>query len=139
MSNIINPFAILSVLRKEKNNSGAAFTIKSLKSGKDYTYKISRSQFKNKWYTHIKVETGYLEFIRLGTYYNGVITHKNKPVSTPAALAIAFVLNKCETGDFDFLNKWVEVMHLGKCISCGRTLTDANSISRGLGDVCAGY
>ena len=29
-------------------------------------------------------------------------------------------------------------MHEGKCLCCGRTLTDSDSIQRGIGPVCAG-
>ena len=136
MSHVISSSALVSVINAEKNNSGADFTIKSLKTGKDYTYAISRSEFKGKWYTHVKVETGYLEFTRLGSYFNGKLYHKGKAVETPSATAIAFVLQKVEEGKIDFLDANVEVMHKGCCLRCGRALTDAQSIERGLGPVC---
>ena len=136
MSHIISSSALVSVIGAEKNNSGADFTIKSLATGKDYTYAISRSEFKGKWYTHIKVETGYLEFKRLGSYFNGKIYQKGQVVETPSAVAIGFVLKKVEEGKIEFLDANVEVMHKGCCLRCGRTLTDAQSIERGLGPVC---
>jgi hypothetical protein len=136
MSHLISSSALVSVLGAEKNNNGADFTIKSLKTGKDYTYAISRSVFKGKWYTHVKVEKSYQEFIRLGTYFNGKITQKGKLVDSPSAIAIAFVLHKVEEGKIAFLDANVEVMHTGNCLRCGRTLTDAQSIERGLGPVC---
>lgn len=136
MSHLISSSALVSVLGAEKNNNGADFTIKSLKTGKDYTYAISRSEFKGKWYTHIKVEKSYQEFARLGTYFNGKITQKGKLVDSPSAIAIAFVLQKVEEGKIEFLDANVEVMHTGNCLRCGRTLTDAQSIERGLGPVC---
>jgi hypothetical protein len=136
MSHIISSSSLVSVIGAEKNNSGADFTIKSLATGKDYTYAISRSEFKGKWYTHIKVETGYLEFKRLGSYFNGKIYQKGQVVDSPSAVAIGFVLKKVEEGKIEFLDANVEVMHKGCCLRCGRALTDAQSIERGLGPVC---
>lgn len=136
MSHVISSSALEFVIKAEKNNSGADFTIKSLKSGKDYTFAISRSQFKGKWYTHVKVETGYLQFTRLGSYFDGKIFNKGKVVDSPSAVAIAFVLKKVEEGKIEFLDSNVEVMHKGCCLRCGRALTDAKSIERGLGPVC---
>jgi len=136
MSHVISSSSLVSVIGAEKNNSGADFTIKSLATGKDYTYAISRSEFKGKWYTHIKVETGYLEFKRLGSYFNGKIYQKGQVVDSPSAVAIGFVLKKVEEGKIEFLDANVEVMHKGCCLRCGRALTDAQSIERGLGPVC---
>jgi hypothetical protein len=137
MKNLIKAAALVNVLMAEKNNNGADFTVKSLKSGKEFTYAISRSNFNGKWYTHVKVETEYQNYKRLGTYFNGKIFNKRQVVDSPSAVAIAFVLNKVEQGQFEFLDKNVEVMHTGSCIRCGRTLTDSESISRGLGPTCA--
>jgi hypothetical protein len=127
----------ISQLLVEKNIKGGRFTLKSLASGKDYTYSISRSEFKGNWYTHVKVETQYLEFKRIGSYFNGRITNKRQLVDTPSANAIAFVLKAVEQKRFEFLDSKMETFHLGKCIRCGKTLTDVTSIQRGLGDVCA--
>lgn len=138
MSHIISSSNLFEVITREKNNKGADFTIRSLKTGKDYTYSISRSQYNGKWYTHIKVETEYLIFKRLGTYFNGRITHKGQVVDSPSAIAIAYVLAKVEAKQFDFLDSAVEVMHTGRCLVCGKTLTDADSIAFGLGPVCRG-
>jgi|TARA_R110001606_G_scaffold162768_1_gene306879 hypothetical protein len=137
MSHLISSKALFNVLRAEKKNNGSDFTIKSIISGKDYTYKICRSEFNGKWYTHVKVESGYMSFIRLGSYYNGNIYNKRQEVLTPSAVAIAWVLQKVEQQHFDLLDSKIEVMHTGSCLRCGKTLTDAVSISRGLGDVCA--
>lgn len=134
---VMSPEALENVITREKNNKGASFTIKSIASGKDYTFKIARSEFKGRWYTHVSVETRYMEFKRLGTYFNGQLTHKREAVQSPSAAAIAFVLAKVEAKKFDWLNEKVEIMHLGSCLCCGKTLTDAESIARGLGPICA--
>ena len=124
------------VINREKNNSGAEFTLRSVKSGKDFTYKVKRSSFNGRFYTHIFVETQYMEWKRLGHYFNGKIFNKRQVVDTPSANAIAFVLAKVETGKFAWLDEVMEVFHLGSCMVCGRTLTDATSIELGIGPVC---
>ena len=126
----------IAQLLVDKNIKGGSFTIKSIKSGKEYTYSISRSEFKDRWYTHIKVETQYMEFKRLGTYFNGRITNKRIEVDTPSAKAIAFVLKAVEDKKFDWLDSVMETYHLGSCIRCGKTLTDSQSIEAGLGPIC---
>ena len=136
---LIPSSSLAPVLSSEKNNSGAEFTVVSNKTGKDYTYKIVRSEFNNQWYTHVKVETGYLQFKRLGTYFNGKIFNKKEVVETPSAVAISFILNKVEKGEFNYLDTNVSVMHIGNCLCCGRPLTDAISIERGLGPICANH
>ena len=137
-----NPFAAETlhiVLFAEKNNNGAAFTIRSKVTGKDFTYKINRSEWNGRWYTHIKVEKEYMNFVYLGSYFNGAIFRKRQPVKTPSAVAIAWVLRMVENQKFDKLNDGVELMHLGNCLRCGRALTDAESIKVGLGPVCRGH
>lgn len=130
--------SLFQVINREANNKGADFTIRSIKTGKDYTYKISRSEYNGKWYTHVKVETEYLKFVRLGTYYNGRITNKGNLVESPSAIAIAWVLSKVEAKNFALLSESVEIMHTGHCLVCGKTLTDAKSIEIGLGPICRG-
>jgi hypothetical protein len=137
MSHIISSSALFSVIKAEKNNSGSDFTIKSIATGKDYTYAISRSKFKGNWYTHISVEQEYQKFVRLGSYFKGKIYQKGQLVSSPSATAICWVLERVEQSKFDLLDEKVQVMHTGNCIRCGRTLTDAQSIERGLGPTCA--
>ncbi len=137
MSQVISSSALFSVIKAEKNNKGAYFTIKSLATGKDYTFAISRSRFKGKWYTHVSVEQEYLRFARLGCYFEGKIYHKGQVVSSPSATAICWVLERVEQSKFDLLDEKVQIMHTGSCIRCGRTLTDAQSIERGLGPTCA--
>lgn len=138
MQNLIDSITLTSLFA-EKSNNGGLFTVKSLATNKDYTFKVATKKWKEKMYTHVSVETGYLEFTYLGTYFNGKIYSKNGKGNTPSALAIAFVLDKIQSKQFDWLDKKVAIMHLGCCVRCGRTLTDANSIARGLGSECANY
>lgn len=132
----IDPSALGAVIATEKKHHGAPFTVRSKDTGKDYTYKISRSQYQNRWFTHIRVETRYLNFDHIGVFVNGGILKQRQPVETPAASAIAWVLRQVEKKQFDKLSQSVEIMHTGKCICCGRELTDAESIDSGLGPIC---
>ena len=126
------------VVNREKKNKGAKFTVRSLKTGKDFTYRISRSEFKGRWYTHVEVEKGYLSFNRLGTYNleKGMITNKGTKVDTTAADAISYVLRQVTASKHDWLDTQVDVMHTGACIVCGKELTDAYSIENGIGPIC---
>lgn len=137
----MKPEMLKFVLAAEKNNDGASFTVVSKKTGKDFTYKISRSSFAGKFYTHVYIEQNYLEFKRLGSYFRGLIWAKNEngknmPVKTLAADSIAYILQKVEEQKFDLLDSQIEILHLGNCLRCGATLTDAKSIEIGLGPVC---
>lgn len=136
MKQLISTQALDKVINKEKNNTGSEFTVKSKKTGKEYTIKISRTEYKNKWYTHVRIEKGYLNFTYLGSYFKGKLYRKGGVVSTPAATAVGFILNKVENKKFNWLDDRVELMHTGKCLCCGRKLTDSDSIERGLGPIC---
>lgn len=132
----ISSTALQLVLLADKKNTGAEFTIRSRESGKDYTYKIKRSAFKGVWYTHIFVEKTYLQFDYLGSYFIGKVWLKKQEVKTPAAIAIGWVLNKVQESKFTLLDSKIDLFHLGSCLRCGKTLTDAESIEHGLGPVC---
>ncbi len=135
---LISTKVLKNVITREKKNNGAIFTIKSLKTNKDYTYRISRKSWNDKWFTFVTVEKGYLNFTYLGSYFKGNLYNKKNKVETPAAKAISFVLDYVEKEKFDFLDEKMEMTHEGSCLVCGKTLTDATSIERGLGPICAG-
>ena len=134
---VVSSSNLAKSLVREKKIKGGAFTLRSIATGVEYTYKISRSEYNGRWYTHISVETQYMKFVRVGTYSNGRIYHKREQVTTPTATAIAFVLNTVEQGRTEWLDSVMEVRHTGKCILCGKTLTDSESIERGMGPECA--
>ncbi len=126
----------LQFLFREKNNKGAEFTVKSKNTGKDYTFSIRRSLYNDRWYTHVNVEKGYMNFVRIGTYFNGSITNKREVVDTPAAKAISWLLIHVEHKKFEKLDDSVELLHIGSCLVCGKALTDAISIQYGIGPIC---
>jgi hypothetical protein len=135
MSNF-TPQSLRSVLVSEKTNNGASFTALSKKTNKDYTFKISRHTYKGKWYTTVYVEQGYMNFVKIGGYFKGKIYEDRKVVESTAAKAIAWILSKVDEEKFTDISDNVELSHLGCCILCGKTLTDAKSISFGLGPTC---
>ena len=137
--NQVKPEALAEVLKSEKNNKGGRFTVKSKSTGKDFTYQISRSQFKNKWYTQVFIETQYLSFKHLGVFKNEGIFKAGAPVTTPSAMGIAWLLKNVERGRVAAIASQADIYHTGKCLKCGKELTDAVSIEVGLGPVCRGY
>lgn len=134
----IDPSNLKNLLFGTTTVKGASFTVKSLETGKDFTFKIERNEFLKNMYTHVKVEKNYLDFYRLGTYSKGVLKHKQEEVHTPAADAAAWILRQIEKNNMETLREKVEVYHLGKCLRCGRSLTDAHSIETGFGPYCRG-
>ena len=130
-----DPSALLNVLRGEKKNTGAAFTVVSHKTGLDYTFKLKRKTFDNvNWYTFVYVERQYLNWLYLGYYKRPFICKKGKHVTTsPAQVAIEWILNRISSGG---TIKQATFLHTGNCLKCGRTLTDAASIKYGLGPTC---
>ena len=137
--NQVKPEVLQEILKSEKNNKGGRFTVKSKATSKDFTYQISRSQFKDKWYTQVYVETQYMAFKHLGVYKNEGVFKAGIPVTTPSALGIAWLLKNAEKGRSAAIAAQADIYHIGKCLKCGKELTDANSIEIGLGPVCRGY
>lgn len=136
MKTAINPQAIKTAL--ESNTMNGIFTAQSKVTGKDFTYKIKQSEFKGRIYTHVFIENNYLEFKHIGIFENGKIIKKRNVVNTISAQGASWILSNVLKGEFERLNENVELLHLGKCLKCNRTLTDAHSIEVGLGSVCRG-
>jgi len=131
-----NPAALKAVLTSTTENMGAVFTVRSTATGKDFSYRLKRAQMKDgQWYTFVYVEMQYMEFHYVGFYKQGFIIRKGLVVDTPASKAISWCLNRVEVGkDLSM----VQFFHIGKCLKCGRTLTDSISIEAGLGPICRG-
>lgn len=138
LNSTFDPTSLKIVIDSETNTKGSVITVRSKRTGKDYTFKIKRSKYRNTWYTHVYVEKEYLRFVHIGTYFKGKIFKKRVHVNTPASLAIEWVLRNIDREMFDSVRNNVELFHIGKCIKCGKALTDSESIERGLGPVCAG-
>jgi len=136
MKHLLHPSALLTVITAEKNNSGADFTAVSLVTGKEYTFNIARKEYNGKWYTYVKVEREYQNYLYLGFYANGNVIFKGKTNFSDASVAIAWILRQVEAQKFENLTKQIEIYHLGHCLKCGKVLTDSTSIQAGLGPIC---
>jgi hypothetical protein len=138
---VVDARSLEHILLVKKNKTSAPITLKSKRTGKDYTFKISRSKYKGTWYTHVKIERGgHLAFTHLGFYSKDemAIIKNGSPVESKAARGIAWVLNCVMYDQWEKLEEQVEIIHCGYCMACGKKLTDADSIERGVGPVCAG-
>lgn len=123
-----------------KKLNGAPFTVRSKRTGKDYTFVVAQKPYNGHNYLHVSVETEYLDFQYLGYFRNGNILRKGGvPVESPSAVAIAWVLKQVFGGNVPALEANVDIFHMGSCAKCGKPLTDATSIEIGLGPVCRSY
>lgn len=127
---------LATLISTEVTTKGGRFTVQSKRTGKDYTFKVKRSSWNNNMFTHVYVETEYLNFKHLGFYSQGKVIKNRAEVNTPSSTAISYILNLVENQRFETLDSQVDIFHTGKCLVCGKTLTDAESIKLGLGPVC---
>lgn len=134
--NEFDPQVLLDYILSPEEATGGIITIRSRKTGKDYSYKINKTLFLNKMYFWVYVEVGRLEFRKLGRYTNERIMTGQHIVYTPPAEGIAWILDKLLSGEIDKVREQTEFFHTGLCIACNRTLTDAVSIEIGMGSIC---
>jgi hypothetical protein len=134
----LNPSTLRTVITAKKNNSGIDFTAVSLKTGKEYNFNITRKEYNGIWYTYVKIEHEYQNYLYLGFYGDGNIIFKGKPNFSDASIVAAWMLRQLEAGKFENLTNQIELYHLGQghCLKCGRVLTDSESIRIGLGSIC---
>jgi hypothetical protein len=119
----LNPAALSSILTGESKAHGAAFTVKSKLTGKDYTFKVSRAEYKSRWYSHVSVEQEYLKFIYLGFFADSKIIRKAVEVKTPAALAASWLLrNVSNSAALDN----VELVPLGQVLEVRQNVNRLN-------------
>jgi uncharacterized protein DUF6011 len=119
----------------------ATITLESKKTGSRFTYKIKRQN----QIAFVSVLRGpenttdyaYLGAIFLGPSRNGdfrVTAKSTISSSAPSAQAFAWAWKRLYAGHLpETLNVW----HEGTCGRCGRALTVPESISSGLGPICA--
>lgn len=125
----------------------STFTLVSVATGTRFTYKLIRANGDKSgrpWF--VKIMTGtdnehsytYAGFIDPAKPYDIIQGRKGRISSkAPSVMALAWVLKTLNYGGYSNLSK-VEVWHEGRCGACGRKLTVPESISTGLGPVCAG-
>lgn len=119
----------------------ATFTIKSLRTGTRFTYKVRQCE-DNKHFHFVSLLSGsnneadyqYLGTINWYGYKRGVKSRIGD--TAPSHLAFQWFWARIAS---DQLPDTVECWHEGKCGRCGRTLTVPESIERGIGPECATY
>lgn len=131
-----DPQSISIILNSETTFKGSPFTVKSKLTGKDYTFKLVKTEFKNSLFLNVYVETGYLQFTHLGVFKNNLIFKKGSPVVSESSKAIEWILRNINQNKLENINQNVTFTHTGNCIKCGKVLTDYESIKSGLGPIC---
>ena len=121
----------------------AIFTIESARTGKWFTYKViaPKEQNPSKPVFWVKLMTGtdnQTSYSYLGTIFSKEFKLTKKSKITSDALGYKAV-------DFFFRNIFagksheeINFYHMGICGRCGRPLTTPESVSRGIGPICAG-
>jgi hypothetical protein len=135
-TSILQPESLLYVINSDKNIKSSMFTIKSRKTQKDFTFKLVKKTFHDKQYLHIYVEVNYMQFKYVGFYWEGKIYRSHKEVTSISAKVASWLFRQLQKQKMQELKQNVELFHLGKCLCCGRTLTDAESIEAGIGPKC---
>lgn len=121
----------------------ANFTLKSLTSGKHYTYKVVRgrrgSDMEHAYFVRVLTNPpdGYAYVGMLMHNANGTLIRPTKASTykqdSPCVVAINYLLKLIDTNVW---NPNLEFHHTGICARCGRKLTDPESIERGFGPEC---
>jgi len=129
----------------------AVFTLKNVKTGVRYTYKVLRPKYKDAKAQaaapfFVYLLTGPDEYKYLATIFENsrgtlTLTYKSrfKSDSLPYR-SLQWILRKLEMyskGESVIWPAGFQFWHEGKCGRCGRPLTDPASIARGYGPLCA--
>jgi hypothetical protein len=140
--------ASLTAIRNFLLAGHAVFTLVSKKSGARKTFRVSAAEDKNDfWFVGLLTGSDNTsDYKYLGALFiksvgpdAGALGFKlNKQGwGEEAAKAFAWLLRSIDKGDAQFFDD-AEFFHEGRCGKCGRALTTPESITLGLGPICAG-
>lgn len=115
------------------------FTIKNLKSGNEYKYRVTRCKGNESiYFVKVKIEGSWIYggFIKINEF-NGEPTYiqgKNGRINKehPSIEGILYGIRKGHSP----LPRPMILLHHGKCACCGKRLDDDDSVRRGFGPVC---
>lgn len=118
----------------------AIFTVRSTRTGKRYTYKLTRTENdENKYFAAVMYgpdnDLSY-RYIGMVTPNGGLYRTAKSPYPDTSEVmkALAFTLKNVRDGK---LHPELEIWHSGRCGRCGRRLTVPESIQAGIGPECA--
>lgn len=120
----------------------AHVTFQSRKTGTRFTYRITladrRPDMPRLHFVAVLTAPDHYEY--LGTVYQHIRAYSHGRKSridreAPSAIAFTWVWSRLAAGE---MHPKLAVYHEGRCGRCGRRLTTPQSISTGLGPVCAG-
>jgi Family of unknown function (DUF6011) len=117
----------------------ATLTVKSLRSGTRFTYRVRKSDDGRITFVQLLVgsdnETSYKYLGHIFTSGDYRYGRKSKiGEDSPGAKAFNWVYSKLKTNE---LPSELEIWHEGRCGKCGRKLTVPESIATGFGPECA--
>lgn len=112
----------------------ATFTVRSLTSGKHWSFKINKHETDDVYFVKaLAGEFYYIGYIKSGKYNNSKkLEYSEESAATHQVMV--YLLSYIQKG---YLHPKFEFFHVGKCAACGRPLTDPTSIERGFGPHCA--
>lgn len=117
----------------------AVVTFLNTESGTRFTYKVSAHKDGEPWFVRVRTGGGEFEdtWAFIGTIFGDSQFRMSRKSTlhsqSPSVLAFTWIWRH-----IDVLPTKIEVWHEGHCMKCGRSLSDPESIARGLGPVCAG-
>ena len=117
----------------------ATLTLKSLKSGTHFTYKIRKPKKDDKVrFVSLLVAPETYAYIGMIKDDHFTLTRKSKMgVEAPSVRAVTFFCDKVLADGT--IPEALEVRHEGRCGRCNRELTHPDSIDRGIGPECWKY
>lgn len=114
----------------------ALFTIRSLKTGDHYTYRVQRASNADRWFVNVLSAPDQFTYIGVidGSPLSFRTTGKSSMNSSSIAVrAFVYAFGWVSAGT---IPDNLEIKHAGKCGRCGKTLTNPVSIDRGIGPDC---
>lgn len=133
-SRFTNPAQVLAFIFA----GNATFTLRSLRTGSRYTYKIQKNDRANNFF--VKVLTGpdnTSDFTYIGMVIDGQFKSTAKSKLRRGALPVDAFVWALARLQKDVIPQEMEVWHTGRCGRCGRTLTVPESVATGIGPDCA--
>lgn len=118
----------------------AYFTLKSLKTGDHFTFRVKKSKKTPTYFVNVRSgpEDGriyhLLGLINTEAQYNALKKNAYRIWATKSGVAFDWFWRHLT--ERNHIPTGLEVWHDGRCCRCGRRLTDPESIDRGIGPEC---